>query len=412
MILINILLFFIVFAFRVPLFYNSTILALFIIIICLFFFKTSKRNTVFTFNIFKSNYFILLAMLYLLLIIIEYTYPILHATYDFSKPGALYSQIFSIVVLYLLALLMIELKPNNEYFISSLKNIFIIFFIQCFFVMFCFLSKDFNSVIEIFRSPDGTQYAEFGRYSGIKRLSLSGGQYFTLSAAWSIAIIFSCIYMKVVKTKPIKSFIILALMMFASMSAGRVSLVGVFFGFGILSIGYIKNKILSFGLSLISITMVIFVIINYNYAFFEPYLKFAFEFYYNWQANGTFSTESTSILKSMYFPITLNTFIFGDGMYMREDGLYYRFTDAGYMRQILFYGAFGSALNIVIDVFKLYLINKFTFSKYKKYIIVIGFSLFVIQIKGEVFNHIVAVQCLLYWVLFNSYIDYKANNKC
>src|SRR5690606_38149554 len=71
-------------------------------------------------------------------------------------------------------------------------------------------------------------------------------------------------------------------------------------------------------------------------------LPFAFEFLYSYFDEGTLTTVSTDMLSEMYFTIDWQTFIFGDGKYINPDGSYYLYTDAGYMRNILFYGIFGT----------------------------------------------------------------------
>lgn len=402
-------LFFIIFAFRIPVFYNSTILSLCLLISEFLIFSLSNKRII-DISIFRRKDFVLLIVMYLVLILFCYLFPIIHQTYDFSKPGALYSQIFSIIVIYLLSLYTKRtIKGDKVRF--ALKAIFIVFLLQSLFVLGCFISPHFNQIIESFRSPDGTQYSEFGRYEGIKRLSLSGGQYFTLSTCWVFGLICSTIFLKEKKYNFMVIFFIILFLTFSAVTAGRTSLLGLLFSMLFL---IKKPSYRSFILSLILIPLISVILFNI-YSFLlhthKDFLKFALEFYYNWKENGHLSTESTNVLASMYVPIDINTIIFGDGKYMYSNGEYYMHTDVGYLRNLFFYGFLGLSINILSDFVKLYLINKFSNGRLKLFSIFSFLSLLIIHGKGEIFNHVVSVQVIIYWLLFCCYFNYKENAK-
>nr|WP_227575029.1 hypothetical protein [Acinetobacter baumannii] len=57
----------------------------------------------------------------------------------------------------------------------------------------------------------------------------------------------------------------------------------------------------------------------------------------NYINEGSFASTSTDALQNMYFPLTEQQYLIGDGRYMDGES-YYMATDAGYMRFTLFYG--------------------------------------------------------------------------
>jgi hypothetical protein len=72
----------------------------------------------------------------------------------------------------------------------------------------------------------------------------------------------------------------------------------------------------------------------------DDVFPFAFEFYYNYEEEGVVSTESSDALVGHYFAIPYETVLYGDGRYLAETGGYYKGTDAGYMRIVLYGGIF------------------------------------------------------------------------
>jgi hypothetical protein len=75
-------------------------------------------------------------------------------------------------------------------------------------------------------------------------------------------------------------------------------------------------------------------------------LKWAFEMLNSYVNGEGLVTESSNILfQRMYFtPDSWITIVLGDFHFVNSDGTYYGNTDAGFMRMMLFFGIFGSAL--------------------------------------------------------------------
>jgi hypothetical protein len=79
----------------------------------------------------------------------------------------------------------------------------------------------------------------------------------------------------------------------------------------------------------------------------ERLIPFAFEIFINLFERGELTASSLEATQEMYFPVSESTFWFGDGRWSSLPGKsygYYMHTDAGYMRQMLFYGVVMSVL--------------------------------------------------------------------
>nr|WP_308757666.1 hypothetical protein [uncultured Bacteroides sp.] len=96
--------------------------------------------------------------------------------------------------------------------------------------------------------------------------------------------------------------------------------------------------ILSIVLILLSISM--YFLANSEYS--QTY-RWAFEWYINMDESQSFETGSSNKLQEMYkFPDNLKTWLLGDGVFTTSDGLFYMYTDVGYLRNLFYWGVIGS----------------------------------------------------------------------
>ena len=106
----------------------------------------------------------------------------------------------------------------------------------------------------------------------------------------------------------------------------------------------------------------------------------------------------------MYWVLSLDDFLLGYGHYRDSDGSTFMSTDAGYMRNILFFG-FGGALYLgFIQIYNLYMIynmNKNS-SVETVFFITLTSLIFILHYKGEIFLHLVSVQTILCLTFFTS----------
>lgn len=93
------------------------------------------------------------------------------------------------------------------------------------------------------------------------------------------------------------------------------------------------------------------------------------------------------LVNNMYFMPEFKTFIIGDARYVEpRTNAYYMHTDAGYMRQILFWGIIGS---IFTYGFVLYSLKRFGKYKQNKLAILLLFCFVLYEFKGEIFYEMI-----------------------
>jgi hypothetical protein len=129
----------------------------------------------------------------------------------------------------------------------------------------------------------------------------------------------------------------------------------------------------------------------------------------NLKNKGSFYTTSTEgLLNNMYFPVSIKTFLIGDGKYIDLlTNRYYMNTDAGYMRNILLFGVIGF---ILLFVFQLTIINlrcrKFTLFD----LFVIAY-LFILHIKGETIGFLIIFQSVLLLYYLSAFRHVTTDNE-
>jgi len=81
-------------------------------------------------------------------------------------------------------------------------------------------------------------------------------------------------------------------------------------------------------------------------------MRFAFEGFFKFVETGSWKTDSTDLLMTMYvYPETLKTWVIGDGLFNGPDSSFYMETDVGYLRFIFYAGLIGLFLFIVYFIY-------------------------------------------------------------
>ena len=114
----------------------------------------------------------------------------------------------------------------------------------------------------------------------------------------------------------------------------------------------------------------------------------------NFMETGKFTTGSLESMYRMYFIPALETVAVGDGRYM-EGSLYYKGTDIGWLRPVLYYGLFYTLLGYAA-VIRLFFVLKARLWELKRNernaIILMWFiTLFLAELKGEIFYEMIAL---------------------
>lgn len=405
--------FMLIFSFRFgnfPLIDSSIVLGIFLMM--KLFFSTQYRNTVYKILINKSIFKIFLFLG--ILIIYSGIVTVLHSQYDFSilKP-LLHQGICLFICMLYFANCKVQYKHDN-----IICYIIYAFFIQSIIQCISFISLPVCNFLDFFRSPALLRVRE--NSGGIRGHALASMDFFALGAAYGLIYIFFVLQWKKIffKTLPLKCFM-LSFLVLGGIMAARTSLIGLAFSIFLLALHLlieIKNNRLYFArkttanssvifMSGVTLVFLYFGIFSNNMSqkiqtHISRFIYWAFELFVNFSRGKGIYTASTNVLfQEMYFPIHFQTIFFGDGLYTGADGAYYMGTDAGYMRNFLFFGIFG---------FILLLFYQMCFFNWKKQNMFINCILIiymlVLHIKGDVLGFLIITQTLLMaYLMFTIY---------
>ncbi|TWF44333.1 hypothetical protein FHW36_101253 [Chitinophaga polysaccharea] len=343
--------------------------------------------------------------------------PILHQTYDFAILKPYFLQLILIcITIYILPILIINAEENI--FLYFLKIIVTVFFIQSLIEIFAFMLPPFANLVHFFQK---SEIAEMNM-GGLRALALTGNPFFSLSASFGLLyiILFKYFQEQGHRIFSLSNVGVFAVCVIGTFFAGRTGFIGILFGLALLifsarSIYFKLGSIVKiFSILTIAIGIIILLLPAEIYDLVvDKLLPFAFEFVYSYIEGGTVTTTSTDALSNMYFPISIQTFILGDGRYMDFNGSgYYMSTDAGYMRQILFFGVFGILAMFIYQMVYfvkpvLVALNRRLLSqRYNDllfFLIVFAYMLLV-HYKGEVIGFLPEIQIMLL-IMFTGYLS-------
>ncbi|GAA0540141.1 hypothetical protein [Chitinophaga japonensis] len=337
--------FLIIFNFPVPVAYNSAAAAF---LLATTYYVINDRNPL--------PYFRLTYILYILAGLVFITLAsaipaVLHFTFDFSILKAFALQLFLMLVLvYCMPVLLGDPWENAGAGFDTAATLLVsVFTVQSVIQVLAFIFPPVADMVHFFQKESVA-----GKdYGGIRALALSGNPFFDLSAAYAVCYI---VFVKLAVNRArmaiqVTDVIFFLLLIVGTFFAGRTGFIGL--GIALLTMAvYARGtpfKVFSF-LKVFFVCLVLVWTLPWllpadtRDLLFDKLLPFAFEFLYSYLEQGSVATASTDVLSTMYFPIGINTFLFGDGRYLMADGSYYLYTDAGYMRHILYYGIFGQLL--------------------------------------------------------------------
>ncbi|EOS43387.1 hypothetical protein C810_03875 [Lachnospiraceae bacterium A2] len=151
--------------------------------------------------------------------------------------------------------------------------------------------------------------------------------------------------------------------------------------FFILRKGYLVVALLS-----IVLIMVFLFLFNLDYIQKNASLAWMFEGFLNVVQSGKFTTGSSSyIVNRMFVPMSTDTFFFGDARYTEASGLFYRGTDLGVMRPLLFWGVVGQIAYYMMPLTLLISIKRHLDRKHNIFFVTIMLCIFLgFELKGEI----------------------------
>lgn len=277
-----------------------------------------------------------------------------------------------------------------------------------------FVVPPFADVIHLFQKEE---VAEIG--VGFRALALSGNPFFDLAAGFGLCylLFFYRLIVNYAGKISIAQIALFTLLVIGTFFAGRTGFIGLLIAviYYFVVMGQpLYRKVLQFFTIFLLIALgglSIYWLLPFEIRLLvtDTLLPFAFEFLYNYFDEGTLTTASTEMLSNMYFTIDWQTFVLGDGKYINPDGSYYRYTDAGYMRNILFYGIFGTMIlfayhllffNRPIRISLSELIARGKIGSYNDllfWLLLLVYTL-ILHYKGEVVGFLMITQVTLFWL--------------
>ena len=324
-------------------------------------------------------------------------------TTDFTFAYTYFLFLFEYLIGALVVVALIAAKSDPQGRIDCFLKLFVaICVIQSILIFLMLFNVPFREFsFSIINSPEREEVN--ARYGGFRGLGYAASVTYDFAVLQSMALMF--IPYLIVQAKSMKKIILLILSYFIIVGgvlvSGRTGLLGVFLSVCLMayhSLDWSSNSVLLSKNFLRSSYFYLFILafLAFSYFFFldetirlyleEFVFPYAFELFINLFETGSAATRSTDNLSTMYFPIEWDTFFWGDGYYNNPYGAgFYRETDAGYMRQVLFYGVFGSLL---LYLFYIALAGKILNHRLKRDYRIIFLSLilylFIVQYKGDI----------------------------
>ncbi|MGY5393443.1 hypothetical protein [Acinetobacter sp. NigerLNRRAM0016] len=353
----------------------------------------------------KEFYYLFLFLLFDFLVCL--IIPVVLDTFDFSIVKTKINFIVSILAVYVLAK---YFASNVDLSVSDFfKILLIVFSIQIIMIILMLLSSDFSQLITSFTRSNEQGERVLELYSNARGLGVADSSVFGLAIVMGLFLFLSFFSYRN-KFIDFKYFIFLVFLGgLASISAGRTAVLGLIFGFLYFALNF--NNLRSF-YTLIStfvcFTILIYLLIGIDGSLIQNetlsyFYLYSMEPILNYVNEGKLSSTSTDTLHNMYFSLTERQFIFGDGRYSNSDGSYYLSTDAGYMRFVLFYGAFFSLL---LYGYFIYFVLKISFylKKYSYFFLFLLVLSFLFHYKGEVVLFAVSYNKLIFLIIFYLYL--------
>jgi hypothetical protein len=342
-----IILFLIVFNLRIPYFYNTVFFAVFITTLYYFY---KKKSIPFTYFSYRYIVTVILATFGILLVV--FLISTYHETEAVGTTRRLLIQ-FSMLCALIYALPLFFERKTSEAYEDALLIIVCAFALQGFIHLMGYVIPPFGEFL-ISIKPQGFQDLLNDPKRNVDRFrgyAFSGTTFFELPSAYGAAFI---VYIRLLLMKGqqylvgYKSYIMLVLIVIGIMLTGRIGFVGIGIGL-IFYFIFVPDPILI--LSRIFKATVVFlpVILVVYFIVLSPWqqrelqtdiLPYAFEFFYNFAETGRFGTWSSDVtFKAFYYPLRDETLLLGHGTENIYSVLHmYPFTDAGYMKNLLFGG--------------------------------------------------------------------------
>jgi len=362
-----IIVFFIVFSFRLPIVYSSVVLSM---LLSAIYYLNKKGRIPFTYFFQRYTAIVLIATVSLAFIIFLIT--VLHNTDVFTgTQKRIWIQLMMLAALIFALPLLIEGKES-----SAFEEVAVIicyaYAIQGLIFLAGYLYAPFGDYLFNLKPEDIRAKIDEANIDRFRLYCLSGIVFVELSAAFGIALAL-IFWLQLKSNHPYISgwrlYVVFFFIFLGTSFAGRTGFIGLLFGLGIWLIVYRDLIFMFFKRNFGYIVAVFFVLlVLYGFVlkpgqrqkFSDEIFPFAFEWYYNFRDYGKFEVKSATAIEDHYFYLYDETLLKGNGQY-GDDKFGYSSTDAGYMN-ILMFG--GIPYLIILSIYQsLYFIRPIALTK-------------------------------------------------
>lgn len=336
----------------------------------------------------NKKYLRLSFICYLITLLASIIVPILYSTFDFSYCAyvLLAAKLGLKNIVLLIVFLRIFKEKSSFYLFSKYYIMSCCIYICITLIMISMPSfKSFwISIIHI--NPSSKILTLKEQY--VSRVGIDGFAGFTQTFMCSIGVILNAYMIILNNSKLKKNHLLIHLSLFTLITGtflyGRVGGIISFLVILILIMYYLtKIRNIKRALAIIGVIMLLFLSITHtakNNDKVNTWLDWSFDYISNYKNTGNLSNASSNMMFNMYFMPETQTILIGDGYYTEQGlGSYYKSTDIGFMRNILFFGIFSTITGYFTIIFILIGFKK-CFSKNKNKIGVMLSMLFFVQI--------------------------------
>jgi hypothetical protein len=267
-----------------------------------------------------------------------------------------------------------------------------------------FIIEDFRVFIRMFQ-PESFRHMDDYR-GGIRTLTVSSTGFFGLGCTYGLLYILYLKFLIDNKLKSVSYIILFLIFVISTFFIARTGFIGLFFAFILFILDKNKRIVNLFTTSVkIIFTICLFLVVvllfvdNIILDTFNQYvIPYAFEMF-NGDSGGVETTSTDTLLGMFNNKISIFDFIVGTGNYTNMDGSYFRETDVGYLRLLLFGGLMYLLLFIIhqlIIIFQLVKYsNNYNIDRFKFSLLLLLFSL-ILNLKGEVIGFLIPFLTLIY----------------
>lgn len=223
----------------------------------------------------------------------------------------------------------------------------------------------------------------------ITRWGLAGFSGFRHTLMCSLGVIFYIHLLINQKSMSLFKAYPIIILLFGNACYGRSGLIiSCFFVFIYILYEVLINKKIKLAVYVLSLMFIIIFLLSFlrEIREFDLWYKWAFAPLENLMTTGRIGDfETDYMFDKMYFMPEFYTLLFGDGYWLDPSNslAYYKHTDIGYMRPMLFYGIFPQILSYFLSVFTIIYISKKN-RNLRMLGIMFGILLFFFEMKGEV----------------------------